>query len=265
MGEVNKFSLKFSEIKDYLPIALLVLYFFGYIYLKLYYLSFGINFEYYISLTDIVFFSVEKILLFSLSLGLFELFNSILFRVFFLDLIYFWYLKLNKKILEFEILRNIVKNKMKLRKHWEYAFYMFSALTLNLLDFFLFDKNDFETSFVLAFNTAFFFKMVFLLHLSTSKGRRFGINGFAIFLIVLFAVSMVDYAIRDSKSLKAGEITKFAGFEVGMEQIETGNSDFSLIGETSNYIFIYDHKNKISLIFNKSTITVIKREDINSR
>ncbi len=89
---------------------------------------------------------------------------------------------------------------------------------------------------------------------------------FPSFLFIVFMFfSLSHIALYEAKSVKKGKSTRNITIQTNeKKEIGTYHRDFSFIGETSNYIFIYNNSTGESLAFNKGDISLIKTRSLSS-
>lgn len=243
-----------DEFSTNVPFYLLSLYSLGYTYFKIYYYNFEIKIEYYVNLTDFIFFSIEILLLILLFFFIFQGALDIIFSLFYEKILFPFLVTIRRK-----------KNTSKKLIFRFYSIYDKGGIYRNYLSFF------FTIFFLAAFISIIFFNpprgvyfafpVISILFFTTNKNedkknidypmRYFGFMFFCI-------VGLGFLAKKDSNSVKEEYPQKLIEFSIDDVFYSTKNSEFNLIGETSNYVFLYNKETKESLTFNKSDISIIK-------
>lgn len=245
--------------REILPLYIFFSYCLGYVFIKTYYSTFGIDIEYYISITDLLFLSIY--LLVSLALVLIAV--EILLKIVVMFIYPIDYEKLEKE------------DKKKLNQKRGNA-EMISFIILFVLSFIIsYYTGEYLYTFTVLF-TLLPIKMVSASNkFDKSRDAEFDNKLDFDFLnvmigIILFFLSFL-YGWKESSNVKNNNglfFSKNIEFTYKNEKlISTNNNIF--VGETSEYVFVYDKKISKTQIYNKSDLedfrvndpTVISKED----
>jgi hypothetical protein len=238
--------------KSYTPVLLISIYSIGFVYLKGFYSSFGIPIEYYISLTDIIFFTISNTIYFIFWLIIIE---AILFP---------FILGFNRRIIFLKIRSNSkIKNKSITIKDRAFSIYK----NRNLKESYLFYSPYIFTLFVII-------ALISTKELTPILITLFPAWGIKLFLpnkilkevgdlkfekliwIAFISVILISFFISGNlqgKNVKKNEISKKITIRRENYSILSSNSGKVIyIGETSEYIFFYDIGSKYTQIVEKT-------------
>ncbi|WBL42385.1 hypothetical protein PBT90_16740 [Algoriphagus halophytocola] len=248
-----------EELKGLFPAVLFIIYVIGYSYLKIYYGRFGVDFENYINLTDLMFFAINPVLFFVFYYGVLELVVYILF----------WMISQLVSILR--------GTKGSISKGVEYYFFnkSFYKSYNNLIYYFLITVavlgviSSFPLpieigcfSLIAKFLPAVLFKIILgtLDRIENSTKKPLGltdnqkVTGVLFLGLLVCVIGSVVQANIDSKNVKKGLSERMVKFNVEGLEVSTLKGDSKFIGETSNFIFIYNMKSKSTEIYSRSEI-----------
>ena len=82
-----------------------------------------------------------------------------------------------------------------------------------------------------------------------------------LFLYIILLISFAIWGYIDGNLIKNTEFKNGIVFNENNQQFDTSNDTLNFIGETSSYIFLFDNKNRKSLIFQKDKIENFKIKD----
>lgn len=260
MGEVKiKEIWGLDRIPILIPFVFFGLYSLGYAYMKSFYVGVGVNFEYYVSLTDILFFTIDYLIKLVVYWGIFEIY-FILFFIFFkefflLDIIFLKKQKINS--LSF------------LRRFFEFNKLKYYSLVKEVCIMLLALVTMFGYMVVIKKENSFFREIVFFSPLAASYFFyyyfREKMKKNLLVILMLFGFyfggifSMFAIGINDSKVLSSIKNTVRIEFAYNGENYSTFDSNkFVLIGDTSNYIFLFDKDSEETIAFRKDNIDLIR-------
>lgn len=240
----------FLKYQNSFPILLLSIYALGYAYLKCYYWVNNIDIEYYINLTDIIFFTINLIILFVV---------PILFLEFFIEMCAtFFILRQNRKKLKFmsdeerNKILHVDKNDKVIRYYFRVLFVVYIICILTLGQF--------------VYSTFFF---VVLLLLKGYHILKYGDNdedNKTVIVGVIFFVSVIAsiiFGIMHGKihnnKIIVFTSTKEISFNTSNQKISTINDENCIfMGQTTDYIFLYDKKSNKSCAYKKDSLEKIE-------
>ena len=246
-----------DKFKSLVPVIAIILYTYGYSYLSIYYGFFDISIEYYVSLTDILFKTINILIFLSIFFLIQEIF-LILWSTAVLKVYYFR--KLNGKI----------KNRIKSEKVYDRYYvqviekYIERNLeTVSLFSFLIFGSTlIFLTKEYLNGMTVFFPFLIVKLYKFTpkenseTKNRIIKFSSLALFVILLISFGLWGY--NDATEVKENGLSHKIEFKSNNVSYKTGYDNLNFIGETSSYIFVYDKKERKTLVFSKINLTDFK-------
>ena len=262
MGEVRSGSIfKADYISTFLPVILFILYSIGYSYLKYYYLGVGINFEYYISLTDIIFYTIEYLIKTFFMYLVFEGFSGLLYYILeffvFKDLVFY----VKKRIFNQRYLDLFLKmNRLKIYIAFQEILILFiiTVVGFNLVSA---ASGGAILSEYLIYITPFLVgKVIFLLNKDVIKRKSLLvlIVVIGIYFSGLFVLS--NLGSIHAKNIEQADRKFTLSFKLGDVEYSTNgeSSNFIYLGETSVYFFLFDKVNKETLAFRKDNIELIR-------
>lgn len=230
MGEVRKF-LTVEYVKENMqlfPLLIIGFYSIGFIRLKGYYQAFGIQIENYVSINDLVFQSIYIFLLIVVFLF-----------IFFVVIMIFKYLTRNFQF------NNLV------------IWFMLSLQTTLLIIYFISSFIDFEGSqFLIYAMMVLFIYMIYYekdydRFLNFYSLKPFVIN---ILIILFFIIGVFGHGLRDGLKNKDFKKEGNISFVYEGDLYSTLHPSLNLIGETSEYIFLFQTVSNRSLVFRKDDI-----------
>lgn len=242
-----------DKFKSKVPVIALVFYTYGYSYLSVFYGFFDISIEYYVDLTDILFKTINILIFLSVLFLVQEviliLWSTLILKVFF-SRIFNRKIKnrdKNEKVYERYYTQVIEKS---IDKHLEsVSFLSFIIIGLALI----FMTKEYLT--VLTFFFPFFIVKLYKIipkQDSEIKTRLFEFSSVALFLILL--VCFILWGYNDASYIKESDVAHKIEFTSGNDTYKTGFDELNFIGETSSFVFIYDKKERKTLIFNKGSL-----------
>lgn len=260
--------LKTAKMKEYLdnyksnlPIILLVFYSLGFVYLDRYFARFNISIENYVNLTDIIFVTIKTLVSLSLIYLVIEICLYIISRTT-LKIVF-------SKNLNYKIKRRI-KNQIVYDRYYSLIIEKQIVKQTNGLSFFFFIISPFILWYfidepVIIFSLFFPFLIIKIHQITNYKNDEERKRMIQFLLVILYVTLLICFAIWGHKD---GNFNKISNNPSNVEFYENQNSyntkldSLNFIGETSSYLFIYDKKNRTSLIFNKGNISNFKIKDI---
>lgn len=235
MGEVRGFSLlKLKGIEGFIPFILFFIYAVGYSYVNGFYSVFNIDIEFYISVTDLFYYSLFVFLSFFIAywvtvsfMKILEVFLSLMFKIF------------SKKLDD--------RDDIRLKSILIGLFILFLVI-----NYFL-EIEDFTGLFYVllwAIPSVFIiFIQFFLRDLGSIKNVSTIIFGSIMILVVSYS-----FGEKQGTNLKNEPNRKQLSFFHEGTAYST-NNNLKFIGETSDYLFIYHQNGSRSMIFLKSDIS----------
>lgn len=253
-----------QTFKEYWSFILIAVYSIAYCYNYIYYSLFDINIFHYTTLTDLLFFSIEQIIVL---IGLVVLFDIIGILV--IELIYSFFInskiklklkiKFEKRNVKFSnnYLNNVIARYQKSRSSYDFLYFAviwtFVAILFKYLDIPLITAGALVTAGFLNFN----FK---LFKLTKHKGNIDDyVRKIAFFLGYIMIIFMVGVqAYFSSVDIKYHRNTKkYLSFNyLGM--LYKVDDKLRFVGETSTYIFLYNKPDETTLIFPKTKVDNLK-------
>lgn len=269
MGEVSSYKIKpiLEEFKAFFPLVIVSIYTIGYSYLSLFYGSFGIQFEYYTSLLDIVFFTIKH-LLFIVFLywavdawlyGLYILYSKIFLEKRILSLNKFRsserlkrYLALKRKKYKFEFEDKLL---------FIFVLFLLLQLITSALDYTFLGYPTMGELFPVIVGRYFYLG---ILRAKYRKKKNYDTPvelevffSYIFFTIICVFSSSIQGSV-DAKRIIKGDISgKNLSITIENESLDTKDDDFTYIGESSDYLFLFDYKSKKSMVINKSKVPFI--------
>ncbi|MCV9934151.1 hypothetical protein OIU80_17855 [Flavobacterium sp. LS1R47] len=245
-------------------IILIVIYSIGCAYLYNYYSCFNIQIEYFISLTDIVFFTLKIIIL----LLFFYLFIEILLRILAYSILLIsyciWY---HKKILR---IRKNMTDKVLRRKKINNVFNVFDVIISKEIE-----KTSFVLCIVVCILFAYYideyliiFSIVapylltkFFIPQLLDKEKRKKITYFYPILVITLIIVSGIWGYKDGDAVKKSPRINQLEYATNNKIYTSKNLPIILIGQTSSYIFIYNKNNRETTVLSKDKLDYIKIED----
>jgi len=257
MDELKKIFRFFT--KENISITLLIIYSVSFVNYYLYYKSFSISVFNYLTITDLVYFTLEYVFQIMLIILMYEISFFIVFTIFWtiyerIVLIirkrFFYYLRLNKK------------QKARITDLFEKPFKIglaSSKMIIALIGIFFIGFLPNKILFI----PAYFLYFIYLTEILSDK-KMLNISipmaTVTIILCMLFTTLYNSYTNRfekDEYSISFNENNEFI-------TTEKYKSTLNYLGETSTNIFLYDIEDKVSRIFSKSKITNLKIQNTNN-
>lgn len=257
MDDLKKIFRFFT--KENISITLLIIYSVSFVNYYLYYKSFSIPIFNYLSITDLVYFTLEYVFQIVLIILMYEMSFFIVFSIFWpiyerIVLIirkrFFYYLSLNKlqKARITDLFEKPFKNGLAGSKF---------IIALIGIFFIGFLPNK------LLFIPAYFVYFIYLLEIISDKKM---LNISIPMVTVIIILCMIFTTLYNSYTNRFEKDEYSISFNENNEFITTEKckSNLNYLGETSTNIFLYDIDNKVSKIYNKSKITNLEIQNTNS-
>lgn len=246
-----------ENYKSNIPIFLLLVYSLGYVYLNRFYSQFNISIENYISLTDILFLVINKVI-YTILLYLIIEAGLIFISQFSLNMLArIHYIKNNKdEILEKKVNEFINKH------HNETSLVILLIVSIGYV---YFGEEILEIAAILF--SLFFIKLLFVIKKNQKPDEQSQMFYDLSFIILLpiFLICFGIWGYSESKTIKLNSAIQKelprVEFSCNGKVYSTKNLNFIYIGETSSSLFIYDKIKRNSIIFNKTNISELKVED----
>ena len=237
--------------KDTLPLMILIFYSIGYTFLSIYYSHFRIDIEYYLSITDLLFFSIDLLLTLAIIGLVVEIGLILLTSVFYR---------------EKEIEETDKEKRQKIINERETNFEFLSLLILLIITVILSYFFDYDIYVWIIFFTLFPIKLINATKNDTSKEDKDISNVFLFtsLSIILLVISLI-YGWREANKIKENNGTIFSK-EIEFNYINssystTDKGNLIFVGETSNNFFLYDRLKKKTMVFFKNELKNINISD----
>ena len=234
MGEVRK-SLTLEYVKENMqlfPLLAIAFYSVGFIRLKGYYQTFGIQIENYVNINDLIFQSIYIFLLMLILLFLFFLFI---------------------KIFEFFTKNVKIENKV----IW---FILFIQIILLITYFISSVKNLDGSQYLIYAMMVLFFYLIYYEKDYEGFLNYYKLKSIVVilFLSLFFLIGVFGHGVRDGMAVRQRKKNNNVSFEYKGELYSTLHPSLHLIGETSEYIFLFNKVSNRSLVFRKEGINNIQ-------
>lgn len=252
---------KYIELfKSNFSIITLICYVFGYTYLGLFYYQFDISIFLYISFSDILFTTINYLVFLLLIYVITE------FLLYFLGIIiistYFSFF-ISQKIYKKLGKSDRVKRFIEYRGDKYYSdnivattftlFMLFSLAVIYLIN---------EKILILSFIFPFILIKTYQLIPKEKGEQQIKLNQFISIIFILILISCFAYwGYSEANNIKVAKSTRELEFKEDNLLFSTKTDSLNFIGETNTYIFLYNKKNRETLIFNKSGISKLKVKD----
>lgn len=252
---------KYLEIfKSNLTIVTLIFYVLGYTYLGMYYFQFDISIVNYINLQDIIFTTINSLVVLILAY-LFIEFGLYLIGILILNTIFHLFI-------ESKFLKRLGNNaraqkyiKFKNEKHYSDNIKGTTLSLLMLITFLLLYFSD-EKTFIFSLFFPFFIIKLYQI-IPKEKGEiQIQLNQFFLGLLTFtFILCFAYWGYNDGTAIKNSDNGQQIEFREQNIAYSTKSDSLNFIGETNGYIFLYNNKNRETLIFSKSGISSLKIKD----
>lgn len=252
---------KYLEIfKSNLTLVTLIFYVLGYAYLGMYYFQFDISIVNYINLQDIIFTTINSLVVLILAY-LFVEFGLYLIGILILNTIFHFFIerKLLKRLGNNARVQKYIKYRND--KHYSDNIKGFTLSLLMLITFLLLYFSD-EKTFIFSLFFPFFTIKLYQI-IPKEKGEiQSQLNQFFLGLLTFtFILCFAYWGYKDGTALKNSDNGQQIEFKEQSISYSTKSDSLNFIGETNGYLFIYNNKNRQTLIFNKSGISSLKIKD----
>lgn len=255
---VNKTLL---ELKEYIPLIALLFYTLGFMYSILYFNYFSININNYNNINDLFFIGSDLLLFIIKKYLVIEITRIILVYYFVKLLINILFIpnkKLESRSNNIVERYNIRIKKSIIQKLKTYTTYSF----LTLFPVFVLDCQEEIDDFAIFYSTY----LVYATPISKTNKKNTEQKAELYLRIIIFIGLLFFYFAQQAKnkavnSLQFGKTQKVTLFYDNDSQVTSTDSS-KLIGENSNFIFLYDLVNKTSIIYPKSELKKIQFQHI---
>lgn len=250
-----------DNYKSNIPVIILVFYSLGYIYLERYYSRFNISIENYINLTDIIFVTIKTLVSLSLiylviEICLYLISHTLLKIVYSKSLNYKIKGRINNETVYDRYYSIIIEQQIE-KQTKGVSFFIFIIIPFVLLYF----LDEAVIIFTLFFPFL-IIKIYQITHYENDGERNRMMQFLLIFLYIILLICFAIWGHMDGNSNKTTKNSSIVEFCENRDSYNTNLDSLNYIGETSSYLFIYDRKNRTSLIFNKGNISNFKIKDI---
>lgn len=253
---------KYLEIfKSNLTIITLIFYVLGYAYLNMYYFQFDISIVNYINLQDIIFTTINSLVVLFLAY-LFVEFGLYIIGILILNTSFHLFIK--RKFLK-KLGNNIRVHKYINFRNEKYnsEYLQVTSLTLLILITILLLYFSNEKTFIISLFFPFFIIKLYQIIPKENGDILIQINQFFLGLLTfIFILCFAYWGYYDGTTAKKSENVLQIEFKEENITFNTKSDSLNYIGETNEYLFIYNNKNRETLIFSKSGINSIKIKDL---
>src|SRR5690606_26916386 len=232
----------------------------GYAYLAMYYFQFEISIVNYINLQDILFTTINSLV---------ALIVTYLFVEIGLYVIGILLLKTTFRLFVKNKFLKRLGNNQRVQKHVEFRKQKFysdnidgTSLFLLILITSLFIYFGDEKILVFSLYVPFLIIKIYRLIPKEKEDLQIQINQlFSGVLIFTFVLCFAYWGYKDGTTAKSRKNGKQIEFIEQDNEYNTKSESLSFIGETNEYLFLYNNKDRVTLIFNKSGLRSLKVKD----
>lgn len=252
---------KYLEIfKSNLTIVTLIFYVLGYTYLYMYYHQFDISIVNYINLQDIIFTTINSLVVLILAY-LFVEFGLYIIGILILNAIFHLFIKGNflKRLGNNPRVQKYIK--FRNDKHYSNNIKGTTLFLLILITFLLLYFSNEKTLIFSLFLPFFIIKLYQII--PKEKGEmQIQLNQFFLgSLTFIFILCFAYWGYKDGTTTKNNDSGQQIEFREQDIAYNTKSDSLNFIGESNGYLFLYNNKNRESLIFSKSGISSLKIKD----
>ncbi|MFC6269496.1 hypothetical protein [Frigoriflavimonas asaccharolytica] len=257
-------KLILQTFKEYWTFLLIAIYSIAYFYNYVYYTSFGVNIFQYVTISDLMFFSVEQIILLTGLIFIFEVIGTFLVSMFF-EL--FIYKKIQSNLKIKAINRNQLFSKVhadkvfkRYRKSKMFGFFLYFSVFLVFPVILCKYFNIPLLTLGLLASSAFIYLIIRLFLFTKNKGKDSeNIKLLAFFIIYISTIYFTSFqAFVSSDEVKfLSETKNNLSFNYQNKLYEV-DDNLRFVGESTTYIFLYDKKGESTLIFPKLKVENLK-------
>ncbi|WP_339706257.1 hypothetical protein [Algoriphagus aquimarinus] len=242
-----------EEFKNYLPALTLLATALGYIYLKFFYSQFDIEIEYYTNITDIILFVIAKFIDLSLAFIIIEIL-TVYPTLFIIESCRASHIKSKLKQRNFskEVVLRIKKISQIKKSDGLYS--IISLILILILSAALTMILSFPQRIFIYVIPILGLKFFLMIPKKAIKEQKEIILIVIPVIVLTLAISFFIRAVVESGDIVNNQNYKALYFNSKGTNYDTRTDSLNFIGETSNYLFIYNSKNKESYTFNKSSI-----------
>lgn len=247
-----------------LPGLVVLFYTIGYVYLRAYYTQFGINIEFYISLTDILFYAIKFLVFLAF---IFFILNTIVFLVAYASSSYYFTKKLKKYLSEKSASKEVIERfvSMKVTKHL-FIFYPLALLLFTAILIWITGEILFPFTYYIFSMFSFFYSVIpeksaseKSFEIGKLRDRDYG----TLFLIFIVIILHYFTGFRTAEQVKVGDyyFTKPTVCEFVYKNIDYSTdkgTNMMFVGETTDYLFVYSSCEQKTLAFEKGSIENLK-------
>ena len=250
-------------LKANFPIVTLLFYVFGFTYLSTYYFQFDISIVNYINLLDILFTTINYLVVLFLIYCFVEI-GLYIFSYIILSLIF-------SGIIKRKIYRKFThRPNVRVERYIEYSSDKYLTHNIKGLNFFLFVASIFlllylvdETLLVFSIAIPFLVIKIFQI-IPKDDDKQFKEKVYQFLSILLFFVFLICFSYWgyiDGKFAKEKKRNVFVEFKEDGILYNTSSEHLNYMGETNQYIFLYNREERNTLVFTKSNIAGYKIKD----
>ncbi|WP_210149980.1 hypothetical protein [Chryseobacterium scophthalmum] len=236
----------FKDYTEHLSAIILLFYILGFSYQFWYYQYFGIEIQYYITLTDVIFQSIGNILL--------SVFIFCTIEVFLLFISDFLCTSFSRWKTKFKYDTLSLESRKRADRYLKYLadsnrkYYTFTVVIIALIaGVFIFDEKLYFFSIIFP---NFIYRTYRVLPKIDQESDKILKIGVSIFLFCMLIASYSYWGINDASKIAENYSSKI----IKTDKIYTGNNNYKFVGETSLYLFILNKNNNVITVINKSSV-----------
>lgn len=245
--------------RNNIPLISLFFYLLGYSYLSVFYYQYGIEIHQYVNLLDIFFTAVNSLTLVVITYVIVDVLIYLV-SVFVLKVIFacFRRSKITKDLDSANNIKRIkeVENEFIANNVKETDLTVFFLGSISLIYF-----SDEKWVVMSLFILFLIIKLYRITSIKTKEERSRLQQGIGILLGIALFLCFLLWGYIDGSARKVKKGGKKIEFVDNDISYNTASDSLAFIGETNSFLFIYDNKNRATLIFNKSNISNLKIKD----
>lgn len=250
-----------EKYKQNFPIILIIIYAIGYVYLFQYYSRFNIEIEYYINLTDIIFFTIKSIFNLLFVYIIFEIILRIVSHILLSIAYQIKYYKIlsegrkntneeNTKVLDVKNIIDIGISK----------YISDTTIFICIISTFIFIYYEEEYLVTLSIVCPYLLTKAFMSKL-LDKEKSKKVMYFYPILILLLIFAFGILGSKDGDFVKKTDVSNRVEYSINSKIYSSDSMPILIIGETSSYVFVYDKKTHKTTIISKEKLDYISIED----
>lgn len=249
-----------EKYKQSFPIILIIIYAIGYVYLFQYYSRFNIEIEYYINLTDIIFFTIKNIFFLLFVYIIFEIVLRIVSYIllYFAYHIKYWIFSKSRKKPNDENTKELdIKNIIDIGIS---KYISDTTISICIISTFIFLYYEKEYLIPLSIVCPYLLTKAFMPKLlDKEKSKKVTYFYPVLILLLIFAFGIFGY--KDGDLVKKRGTLNRVEYSIDSKIYSSDSIPILIIGETSSYLFVYDKKIHKTTIISKEKLDYIRIED----